>query len=70
MSETENETGGSSSSFRVSARKENEEEDEEDNHGHGEDVPATDETEVATLKDRLSLVSQVTKFHSTWSPFH
>ena len=68
MSETENETGGSSSSFRVSARKENEEEDEEDNHG--EDVPATDETEVATLKDRLSLVSQVTKFHSTWSPFH
>ena len=63
MNENENESG-SSSSFQT--RKEND--DEEDNNG--EEVfedPTTDRTDpmdAVTLKERLSLVSQVTRVQS------
>ncbi len=54
LNETENE---SDSSFQMSSRKEND--DEEDNNGEEVFESPTDHIEVSTLKERLSLVSQV-----------
>ena len=65
MNENENESG-SSSSFQMTTRKENDE--EEDNNGEEvfEDptTDRTDPTDAVTLKERLSLVSQVTRVQS------